>query len=323
MSKIPTRSDWSFGRLGANIFNFRDKENNINDIVTYNLIKTNGMFKYRGLPESMPRKTIERMIQTNGWIAIPTQKIHGTYYAFSEGASLGGVQNEYYLPSKCIINNPYLKFNEELEIGKDVVIIPNDSYYLGLIPMLNKYASLQAENELSMHIALINTRMMNVFEALTGQSAEAINEYFKDLEKGELKSIVGKLGLQENLKYHSQGHVDSRLLTQHIEFEQYLKASCLNELGLNANYNMKRESINSTEAELNDDALLPLPDNMLLSRQEGYSKLKELTNGELDITVEYNSAWKVRNELMSNVSTQVEENEEVNNDADNQKDIVE
>ena len=86
--------------------------------------------------------------------------------------------------------------------------------------------------------------------------------------------------------------------------EQYLKASLLNELGLEANYNMKRESLNATEAQMGDDALQPLIDNMLKCRQEAAEKINEMFG--TDISVEFNSAWE---ENEDNRDLQVEEAE--------------
>lgn len=79
------------------------------------------------------------------------------------------------------------------------------------------------------------------------------------------------------------------LINQFIELEQYIKASCLNEIGLNANYNMKRESLNSAESALNDDFLIPLIDNMLACRKDFVNKVNNMYG--TDITVELNSAW--------------------------------
>lgn len=69
-----------------------------------------------------------------------------------------------------------------------------------------------------------------------------------------------------------------------------MKASWFNELGLNANYNMKRESINSNESQLNDDMLLPLIDDMLQCRQSFCDKINNMFG--TNITVSFGSSWK-------------------------------
>ena len=78
-------------------------------------------------------------------------------------------------------------------------------------------------------------------------------------------------------------------LTQFIELHQYLKGSFYNEIGLNANFNMKREALGDGESSLNEDSLLPLCDEMLRCRQEDIKKVNEMFG--TDITVEFDSSW--------------------------------
>ena len=87
-----------------------------------------------------------------------------------------------------------------------------------------------------------------------------------------------------------------------IESYQYLKGSWFNELGLNANYNMKREAINESESDMNEDALLPMIDNMLISRQDAVKQINEMFG--TNISVELSSSWK-------KIRTEIENREEI------------
>ena len=105
----------------------------------------------------------------------------------------------------------------------------------------------------------------------------------------------GKLGVisdnafLESLKSISTTVQNSIRLTDLIDFEQYLRAGWFNDLGINANYNMKRESISPDEAQLNDDALLPFVDDMLECRRIGLEKVNNMYG--LDIKVNLASSW--------------------------------
>lgn len=95
----------------------------------------------------------------------------------------------------------------------------------------------------------------------------------------------------EGIKSQPYGTTGSNaILTSLIEQEQYLKASWYNDLGLNANYNMKRESINSQEGQLNDDMLMPLIDTMLYCRQKALEKVNVMF--DTNITVKKASSWE-------------------------------
>ena len=104
-------------------------------------------------------------------------------------------------------------------------------------------------------------------------------------------NIISSNEFFEGLKsqpYGSAGNTNT--ITNLIELEQYLKASWYNELGLNSNYNMKRESLNSEESQLNHDSLLPLIDDMLKQRQDGAELVNDMFG--TNITVDFNSAWE-------------------------------
>ena len=66
------------------------------------------------------------------------------------------------------------------------------------------------------------------------------------------------------------------------------------DLGLNANYNMKRERLNTQEVSMNVDALMPFVDSMLTERVEGVKRVNEMFG--TDITVTLGSSWKIEHE---------------------------
>ena len=82
----------------------------------------------------------------------------------------------------------------------------------------------------------------------------------------------------------------ANVIIQLIELQQYLKASWFNEIGLNANFNMKREYLSEEELQSSTDVLLPLIDDMLRCREEAID-LVNSTYGT-SIKVKKNSAWE-------------------------------
>lgn len=252
--------------------------------VFYMLNRTQVMFDYKRLPETIPARNLEMMLQLNGNIFFTNAA--GDYYVFTGG--LGGEPDVYYEPTIYTVANPALKFSKNLEIGKDGVLIRNDSYGVGLLPMFKKYAALLAENELTMRIADINNRIMFLLTAADDRTKASAEKFMQDVEDGNL-SVVSDNAFIESLKLLPAATQNSVRLTDLIEFEQYLRAGWFNDLGINANYNMKRESISPNEAQLNDDALLPLVDDMLEMRRIGIEKVNNMYT--LDIEVNLSSSW--------------------------------
>lgn len=270
------------------LYNFKDKKQYMNDHIIYMLSRTQSMFKWSGLPDTIPEKYLEQYLQANGFACI-ARADDDNLYAFFGG--LGGEPDAYYNPTICVVTNPYLHFDKDLKIDEDCIIIRNDPFYYGLLPLLQRYGTQLAENDLSMWIASINTRIQSILTAGDDDTKEAAEKYLDDLMKGNIGAITENAFYDEDLKsIQLNGTTKTGALGDLVEFHQYLKASEYNELGLNANYNMKREALNSAESSINDDILFPLVDVMLKMRQEGAEKVNAMFG--TNITVELASSWE-------------------------------
>lgn len=270
------------------LYNFRDKQTYMWDHIQYMLTRTQSMFKWSGLPDTIPENHLELYIQMYGFACI-AKADDGNLYAFWGG--LGGEPDVYYDPTICTVANPYLRLSKTYKINKDCVIIRNDPFYKGIVPMLQRYGSQLAENDLSMWMASVNTRVQAILSACDDDTKKAAEKYIDDIYDGKL-SVIGKNPfMDDDLKTDPiNGSSKTSVLGDLIELHQYLKASEYNELGLNANYNMKREALNSAESSINDDILFPLVDIMLRFRKEGAEAVNKMFG--TDISVELNSSWK-------------------------------
>lgn len=280
--------------------------------------KTQSMFKYENLPDTIKQRWLELQLQVNGYTTFFKNKDNKIYCSFGQ---LGGIPSYDYLPTISIVNNPYLKFNEQLKIDEDCVIVRNDSLYDGLLPINTYYANKLAVNNISRRVLLINLRAMLILNAKDDNDRKDCEDFIKALENGDLKVIQshgfgsGAGSKIDNLA--SSFGVSSQTIIQIIEDEQYVKGSWLNELGVQSNYNMKRETITSNENILNVDGLLPLIDDMLNCRKEDIEKVNKMFG--TNIKVELNSAWrKVRTEI--SISEERQKQEVANLNQSNQLD---
>lgn len=290
------RHDWYFGCSFGKQVDFSDKQESVAQYVSYMLNRTQAMFKYVGLPDSLPQRNLELMLQTNGFIAIPipdkVPALKGKLYAFADGASLGGERDVYYMPTICNIASPALNWSASLKIGEECIVIPNDSLYVGLLPLFSRYATMLTENDITIRLADIYARIISLISAPDDRTRKSAEQYLKDVENGRIGVIADNTFLEGIKSQPYASSSSTNIITQLIELRQYLKASWFNDVGLNANYNMKRESINSEEAQLNDDALLPLTLDMLNMRKIGFDIVNRVCG--YNIGVELNASWKVR-----------------------------
>ncbi|MEB7866458.1 hypothetical protein NGC65_13600 [Staphylococcus xylosus] len=265
----------------------KEKDRNTRNQVMYMLDRSLLMFEYHGLPDSIPAIELERLLQSNGFAGVT--EVQGELYAFYGG--LGGEQDVYGRPTTMVISNPALNYNETLTIDEDVILMRNDSMMLGLIPTFAKYCSLLNENEITMALASISQRVNNLISVADDNTASSADKYLKQLEEGKLGYIF-ESKLFDSLQTNPMNSAGGGSISDLIELQQYLKASMYNEIGLNANYNMKRERLNSAEVEMNSDNLYPLVDNMLEHRRIALEQINEKYGTE--ISVEFNSSWDYR-----------------------------
>ena len=246
------------------------------------------MFVYDGLPETIPKRDLEFQLLQNGYSAIT--KANNNLYAFN--GALGGVLDTYYLPTLITIANPYLKFNKVLEIGKECVLMINDEMYNGMNVYISKYASLLTALDISFYWGIIDTRVQKLYEAKNDTVADSIKEVLDGVELGfEIKTIAGK-SLFDLLKVHetTNGAVSTNSLKALIETRQYILAQFFIGIGLNANYNMKRESLNENELNADSDTLLPLIDMMLECREEAVEEINSKYG--TNISVQLSKRWR-------------------------------
>ena len=287
------------------IFDFTKKSENIHNTLEYMLRRSVQMFKYNNLPDTISKRILELYLQTNGNVCF--YKYEDKLYVFTGGMS--GELNQYYMPTLYTIANPYLKISKNLVIDEECIVIPNDSCYQGMLPIFKKYATGIVENELSMNIASINSRIISLISASDDRTQKSAEMYLKHVNEGEL-GIISDEAFLDGVKVQPYAKTGNDIISKLVEYNQYLKASWFNDIGLNANYNMKRESINSNESQLNDDMLMPTVDDMLDCRRDGLEKVNAMFG--TNITVELNSSWKINKEEASkNIdSVQTEEIEE-------------
>lgn len=262
-----------------------DKDRSVHTFINYMNIRLQKMFHYDGLPESIPKEMLEYYLLNNGTCFV--SKVGEKLYAFT--GSFGGAPDPYYRPTVYVVANPALQLSKSYDIETEGVLVRNDTLWCGLYPLMSRYATLMAENMLTIRTADIMLRIMALLSAPDDRTKAAADEYLKKLEKGELAAIGENRFFDEGIKMQAPPSNNGSYLTQFIELHQYLTGTFYNEIGLNANFNMKRESIGEGESSLNEDSLLPLSDEMLRCRKEDIEKINKMFGTE--ITVEFDSAW--------------------------------
>lgn len=304
-------------------YNYR-KQKLIRDNLDWLLNKTAVMFEYSNLPPSIPSIALERLLQWCGSCVI--WRVPSTYSPVGYGPSfnasslvnqteqtsdlyafkytLADSPDPYDEPFKVVITSPGFRptISETLEINKDVCIIRNDTNYRGLYQLHLKYAELLAEAEISLRSTLLVLRDELLFIAKTEKQKKAVEAYISSREFGKPSFIASSdMGTPlETLMQNSR----SNSVELAVNGLQAIKAAWYNEIGLNPSFSMKREYTSAQEIDTQTDLLMPIIDDMFLSRQIGIENVNSMFG--TNITVKKSSAWKIKEKSIELIERQKE-----------------
>ncbi len=297
----------------------RAKDDRYREIVAKTLNMTADAIKwdFSEIIPDMPETTVEQWTQTSGWGALIRKNGE---YAFVSGICAGfrGEWSPYFMPVGIIVSNPYNRaFDGEYTFGENAVLLRNDTAMQGLFPIICPRAELMVETDVSIYVGLNNLRIINIIRAATDNMKTAAESFFRQIGWGRLGVIPAKdsrkswSGAPDNpvIENIPTGGVPANYMIQFVETAQYIRGCLYNELGLQYNSNMKRESLNSAETSMNDDVLHPIIDNMMECRKRFVKDVKTVFGIDLK-PPELAGAWKRREQAAEQAVEQVSESEE-------------
>lgn len=305
----------------VNFYDLKNKAENTSDQIQYMLIRTMSMFKWNDLPKTIPQRSLELFLQTNG--SIIWQERDGNHYIYTGG--LGGEPDYLYRPTLATIANPAQNYDANLTIcwdedtiDNECVVCMNDTLLKGLLPIHRKYASQMSENELSIWLSDVLSRMPWLLSAQDDKTQKSAEQFLANIFEGKL-GVVTDSAFLDGIKEHVLNNGQHQTLASLIQLHQYYKASWYNELGLNAMQNgMKKEAISDSEENMNADILKPLVDTMLKCRQEFCDLINQKYG--LNVSVELNSSWE-DNEIETELEQEALEDEVEEEETDENSNI--
>lgn len=267
----------------------KSKDVAVNTFVDRALCFMQSAFVWENLPDTMPQREIERLLQTRGNVFVC--KHNNELWAFN--GSKGGVLDVYDRPTTYNVSVPFLNLNRTYDINNDGVLVENDSAGNSLIPIIGKYAVLYTDGLISLNTASILSRITMLISASDDKTKQSADLFVRKILDGDF-SVIGENAFFKGVAAQNLTQGNSQLITQLIELLQYYKANMCHDLGINANYNMKRERLNLGEISTNIDALLPYVDDMLRCRRAAADKINDMFGTNIHVSL--GSSWALQHE---------------------------
>lgn len=294
----------------------RDKPRRYRDHMRHWLDQTAGMFSWSGLPDHIPPQYLEQVLQLHGWAAL-IDTPDGLQVAAPPSAAWNGKFTPYYLPAGCIVSNPYaVSWNKEYTYGQDAVLCRNAPSFASLQEIISPRVEMQTETDVTILCALQNLRIINLIKAKDDKAREAAELFLRRIAWGRSGIVTAGTGKswsgeaeESPLEALPLAPVPGAYMQQMIEVCQYIRASLYNDLGIQSNWNAKREALSESEVGAGQEALRPLVDIMLKCRQDFCGEVSRVFG--LDISVELAGAWAQRAQVDEMEEAQAEAEEAI------------
>ena len=239
------------------------------------------IFEYENLPKEINEFAFKLFLFRNGKVIF--YKIGDKFliqpFAYTD------LLDWYYVPKNGRVVNPWLPKghqNKEFELADEAIIYNStpDRYNFrerGLVSdLIYKTAYQLAENDVSYYCIQRNHRLIAVFTAETDIQKAELNRVLEKMYNGESEITMGE-DLVSHITVNPITMNSTRSsITELIEFAQYILANFYHSFGINSNYNLKREQLNSNEIDVNQEVLRLNVEDMLRNREQGVEKINDL-----------------------------------------------
>lgn len=235
---------------------------------------------------SVPAKEIEQRLLIQGHAGILNFKDPRT------GATeITAMYGNYYGVAKYMDELPYYMmrcpiWSGKTTVGKDSVIISNNSLRNPALPLVNHYAFLLAHADITIAKALIQARDAGgVPVATSDKQKEDIQNYQKKIYNGEDGVVIdfGALGVE----YAGADRHTQQSIADIMDVRQRILKNFYADIGVRASFE-KRSNATISEVEADTSMLLLNIADMIDSRKKGAEAVNKLfgTNWQVDIAPE-------------------------------------
>lgn len=262
------------------------------------------IFKYEGLPDSLPQREIESNLLLTGHDIIFDYK--GDLVTTS--TSIYGF-DKYYNPTECTYANVVMQ-SKNLSIGDNCEIIYNSSLkdnvlYIksdsSMSTFIKRYARLLADVESSLDIYMVNARLTSYPVASNDTVAKSIKLFFKKLKAGRNTVISDDAIIQQfrnvdvNRSSIKDG-INDWLIARDKILEMFFR-----DIGVKF-YNPKKAQVSEDELQVNNQMLVISLDDMLQERRRGLDRVNKLYG--TNITVDISDSFKIDTEVNEYVTSE-------------------
>ena len=253
-----------------------------------------GIYKYNGLPESLPGRELLMNLIITGHAVIFEDKgqlvtTRTTIYDF----------DKYYRPTKATFGNVKI-FSRTLTFGVDSEVIyltriqgnvlHDQCVDSGLNTFIKRYARMLADIESSINIYTVNTRATSYPVGASDQVRQSLENFYNKIAMGEKAVITDDLIIEAFRNVDIIGQRSSEGLNDLIIARDKILATFFREIGIKFVQEQKKAQLTEEEVTADEQLLLLNVNDMLEVQREGLQRVNDHfgTNIEVALNPIYN-----------------------------------
>lgn len=261
-----------------------DVFNGYNYYINYLYEKLIRIFKYENLPPTIPRDALENYILSNGYGGVTNNPKYGLVAVPCTKYGVGLYPNYEPLAQYC---TPLMQ-GTNLVIGRDIVVVKNNSYQISCDSIVKRYARMLADFDATENIIISNMRMQVLPSFDNEDSAESYKAVMVANRLGQVDSVIDKSFLQKgSFTPYASGSATTKI-NDVVSARNEVLRTFLAEIGITS-ANDKRERMVVDEVNVNSQMLLFNVSDMLECRRKAVEQINSLygTNITVDLSDEY------------------------------------
>lgn len=243
------------------------------------------IFRYQGLPLTIPKNVLESMLTTSGKVTV--YELDGDLFVTRDVPTSG--RDVYGRPT--VLHTTHTTDTESVAItrtvDKDCVVIENLPGGVSFEQLIYQWSMFEAQAKVSSMNLMVSLRSPAILQAKDDDTFDQAMEFERARRDGSTSVILAEqLDDLAGLVVHPTPTAGNPA-TQLVELVAATRASFWDQLGINTASNLKRAYVSDSELSMGQGA--PLLDTMLDCRQDAVEKVNALFG--TDISVEVSSSW--------------------------------
>lgn len=248
-----------------------------------------GIYKYTGLPASLPGREILMNLIMTGHAVIFQNK--------SELVTTKTVLYDfdmYYRPTRATYGNVRI-FSRQLRLGEDAEVVylnhiegnvlTNQAVDSGLRSFILRYARQLADIESTANIYAVNMRLQSFPVASDDITREQVENFYKKIALGEKAVIMDNMILEMFRNVEVANRITNDTLNDILIARDKVLANFFQDIGIKYRQEQKKAQLTEDEVEADEQILVIDVEQMREVQQEGFDRVNDMFGTDIRVQI--------------------------------------